>query len=186
MLTQLRNIEHLQRWCLLGWVIGLASQINIAVTLGDFAPKLAALQLAPTYASFQNNIATWTVSDVERFYAHFGLDLLHPVLYSVALSLNLAWGFRATGLAARYNVWLSAPLIAGCLDLIENCAHYVAVSMYQPYSGALPEPPWWTFGVGCTAAKIKWLIALCTLAALPALAWRARRLAATSDHRHVD
>ena len=175
MLTQLRNISHLPRWCMIGWVIGLASQVNIAITINVFASKLGALQLSPTYASFQQNIATWTASDVERYYAHFGLDLVHPIIYGVALALNLAWGFRAAGVPSRYDVLLAAPLIAGLLDEVENYAHYVAVSMYQPGSEALPDLPWWTFGVGCTAAKIKWLLALGTIAALPILMWRARR-----------
>lgn len=175
MLTQLRNLPHLPRWCLFGWVAGLTSQINIAITIDAFAPKLGALQLSPTYASFQQNIATWSAGDVASYYAHFGWDLAHPIIYGVALALNLAWGFRAAGISTRYDFWLAAPLIAGVLDEIENGAHYVAVSMYQPGVDVLPDVPWWTFGVGCTAAKIKWLLALGTLVALPVLAWRSRR-----------
>ena len=175
MLTRLRTLPNLPFWCLLGWVIGLISQINIAITIDTFASKLGALQLSLTYISFQQNMMTWTADDVTRYYAHLGFDLLHPMIYGVALALNLAWGFRAAGVASRYDVWLAAPLIAGLLDEVENYSHYVAVSMYLPSSEIAPDLPWWTFGVGCTAAKVKWVLALGTIAILPVLAWHARR-----------
>ena len=175
MLTKLRTLPYLPYWCLFGWIMGLISQVNIALTIGTFASKLGALQLSASYLSFKQNIMTWTADDVAHYYAHLGFDLIHPIIYGVALALNLAWGFRAAGVNTRYDIWLAAPLIAGLLDEIENYSHYVAVSMYVPSSEIVPTFPWWTFAVGCTAAKVKWVLALGTLVTLPILAWRARR-----------
>ena len=94
-MTQLRNLPNLPRWCLLGWVLGLASQANIALRLDDFALKLLTMQLAPNYEVFQGSLSTWTASDIAHYYEHLGFDLVHPIIYGVAISLNLAWSFRA-------------------------------------------------------------------------------------------
>lgn len=180
-MTRLRGLPHLPRWCLIGWILGLTSQINIAVRLDDFAYKLLAMQLAPSYQSFQQQISAWTESDLARYYEHLSFDLIHPVIYGVAITLNLAWGFRAAGVSSRYDLWLGAPLLAGLLDEIENYAHYTAITLYSSGSEAMTDLPAWTFMVGCTAAKLKWGIASVSLTALPVLAWRARHASRLSQ-----
>lgn len=176
----LRRIPHLPKLAIAAALLTLASQVNIAMALGSFAPKLGALQLSPSYAAFTTDLGTWSPSDIAHYHAHFGFDLVHPILYGVALALNLLWGLRAAGFSPRLDALIAAPLLAGLLDQLENGCHYVAVTTYA----AMPEGavdlatiPWWTFGVGSTAAKVKWILALGTLASLPVLAvlaWRRR------------
>lgn len=169
-MTRLRDLPNLPRWCLLGWVLGLASQANIVLRLDDFALKLLMMQLAPDYEVFQGSLSTWTASDIAHYYEHLGFDLIHPIIYSVAISLNLAWSFRAAGVSSRHNLWLAAPLLAGLLDEIENYAHYTAVTLCQPETDSLIDFPMWTFTVGSTAAKLKWSIVLASFATILILA----------------
>ena len=133
------------------WALGLLTlvcQLSITVMLAPVDSALRLLQLQTTFSpdQFMMILGGWNESRAERYLAHYYVDFLYPLVYSVFLAVCLR---QLVGVSQR--PWLLAlPFVAGAGDLVENLVQASLVLGLLPFSSPL-------FYLGAAAAWGKWL-----------------------------
>jgi hypothetical protein len=151
----------------------LVSQATIASILHDLDPAVVLrLQTTLSVEVFTSILDHWRAAGLlPTYWRHYWLDFTHPFLYSTLLTAMLAKAFDANGLDARFDRLLLVPFAAGALDVVENLCH-VAMLL----DARLVVVP--LVVASGLAANLKWLGALGSALAVPALfayaRWRCR------------
>jgi hypothetical protein len=151
----------------------LVSQATIASILHDLDPAVV-LRLQTTFSMdvFSSILERWRAAGLlPTYWRHYWLDFPHPFLYSALLAAALAKAFDANGFDARFDRLLLVPFVAGALDLVENLCHVAMLLDARLVAAPL------VIASGL-AANLKWLGALGSALAVPALfarAWWRRR-----------
>lgn len=158
----------------------LASQAAMAAMFARLPGQEGVeLQLTLDPARFQSIITGWGPAGITVYLQHYWLDMIHPLWYSLALAGAWASTFSRLGFpsltAPRWALaGVVVPLVAGALDICENCAHIIELHWLWPghFSAAVMY-------AGNLAAWTKWTLALgelvVVLVALVVLAMRKRR-----------
>lgn len=121
--------------------IYLISQITIAVVLGPADPRaIMTLQLSGFSASsYMETFTAWENSGAMAFYrAHFLIDGIHWLWYTLLLLALLSLALKQTQAPARYNTLLVLPMIAGPCDALENAIQQIFLS--QPGYATIVDP----------------------------------------------
>ena len=83
-----------------------------------------ALQTTLSSDTFKEIASGWIASgQIGIYYKHFYFDNVHPIWYSIFLSLLIARTFKISGVSPSFNFIILTPFIAGICDLIENTMH---------------------------------------------------------------
>ena len=101
------------------------SQIIIGSILHKVG-TLDALALQTTLCSekFKAIVLEWMASGrIGFYYQHFYLDFIHPVWYSIFLSLLIARAFKMNNVNPKFNWVVLTPFVAGLCDIFENAMH---------------------------------------------------------------
>jgi hypothetical protein len=116
---------------------------------------LDALRLQTTMSSdtFKAIASGWIASgQIRLYYDHFRLDNLHPLWYSIFLSLVIARTFKINHMNPKFNFIILTPFVAAICDYFENMMHlYFLADLNRA------TPVW----VACSglATNIKWALA---------------------------
>ena len=113
------------------FLIGLFAFIYFTsqIIIGSILHKvgtLDALALQTTLCSekFKAIVLEWMASGrIEFYYQHFYLDFIHPVWYSIFLSLLIARAFKMNNVNPKFNWVVLTPFVAGLCDIFENAMH---------------------------------------------------------------
>lgn len=107
---------------LIGWSAAyVLSQANIARLLGPTAPKLLQTQTALSARSYRAVLDSMDESETARFRSHFVPDMVHPVIYAVALCTGARRLGQLTDLSpATRRALAVAPVAAAVADYVEN------------------------------------------------------------------
>ena len=176
--SKLERLRELlaQKWLLaLFGSIFLVSQVVIAIVLHPLGTHtMVGLQVTGFTAEiYRATFAAWEAAGTMPFYhAHFVFDNVHPVWYSIALSVCLALGLDAARLSDRWNIVILFPLVAGILDVIENGLQQVFLSHPQYLTMIDPLP-----AISTVASIGKWSLALPSIVLIVWFYLRARNLA---------
>ena len=157
------------------WIIVLfgvayvVSQVTILIVLGPVEHAMLKLQLtgfsAADYVSVFN---AWEASGDMAFYrAHFILDDVHWIWYSVLFTALLSRLFDQCEIPSSRNWFLLLPLASGLLDWYENRLQHVFLSSDDLAMIIDPLPLYSTL-----ASDIKWLLALAYMGVTIVLAVR--------------
>jgi hypothetical protein len=139
-------------------VIYTISQITIAIIIHPIESEFVKLQT--TGFSAIDYIATFTEWETSggtaAYRAHFILDDIHWLWYSMLFSTLLAWLFQKHGISNKYNWVLLLPFASGLFDWYENHLQHVFLS--SPDFSTITDP----LPLFSTIASImKWMLALC-------------------------
>jgi len=150
-------------------LVYLASQLAIAGILHPLGPGTV-LELQTTFSAerFREILEQWrTAGLLDRYRAHYGLDLLHPVLYGALLAALLARGLDAHAAPARWDRLLWLPVAAAACDGIENGLHLWVLADPARIGAAL-------VAASAFAAWLKWALVAVSLVVATALLVRGR------------
>lgn len=103
---------------------------------------------------------------IESYYFHFWFDFVLPIWYALLLASMLAHGFKLNGVAARWNVALAVPFVAGAMDLIENVFHLIFLSDLAAVQAPMVV-------ASAVAANTKWALVAATVISAVVLYGRA-------------
>lgn len=135
-------------------IIYFTSQIIIGSILHDIG-TLNALALQTTFSRdmFMSIAVGWLASgEIEMYYKHFYFDFLHPLWYSILLSLLIARSFTLNQVNPKFNFMILTPFMAGLCDLVENSMHVYMLADLDRATNSLV----WFSGL---AANTKWFLA---------------------------
>ncbi len=83
---------------------------------------------------------------------HFYLDFFHPFWYAMFLAAFLAKAMNLNHLSDKFTPLLLIPMVAGIMDLVENCFHVLYISDIAAITS-------WQVVVSALAANVKWGLA---------------------------
>lgn len=109
----------------------LLSQVTIGALIQQLGPQdIGKLQISAfTARDYLETFTHWERSGVMPFYrAHFTVDGIHWLWYSISLTAWLALAMDAARVASRYNAALLLPLVAGLCDCLENAIQHIFLS----------------------------------------------------------
>lgn len=157
LLARYRNVMSHQWIVFVFGGIYLLSQVIILVVLEHVGSiEVGVLQLTGfTSDDYSETFNRWSSSGSMVFYkAHFIVDGVHWVWYSILLTALLALAMNAKNIDANYNCLLLLPLVAGLCDAAENTIQLVFLSdpLFQTIVDPLPL-------ISTLASIIKWLLA---------------------------
>ncbi|MDI6741202.1 MAG: hypothetical protein QMD11_00545 [Smithella sp.] len=134
--------------------IYFTSQIIIGSILHEIGTlNVLALQTTFSRDMFLSIAASWMASgEIEMYYKHFYFDYLHPLWYSILLSLLIARGFTLNHVNPKFNFMVLTPFMAGLCDLVENSMHVYMLADLDRATHSLV----WFSGL---AANTKWFLA---------------------------
>ena len=113
-----------------------------------------ALQITLSSDTFKEIASGWIASgQIGIYYKHFYFDNIHPIWYSIFLSLLIARTFKIDGVSPSFNFIILTPFIAGICDLIENAMHLYFLSDLRRATPAL-------VALSGTATNTKWFLSL--------------------------
>lgn len=113
-----------------------------------------ALQTTLSSDTFKEIASGWIASgQIGIYYKHFYFDNVHPIWYSIFLSLLIARAFKINGVSPSFNFIILTPFIAGICDLIENAMHLYFLSDLRRATPAL-------VALSGTATNTKWFVSL--------------------------
>jgi hypothetical protein len=141
----------------LSGLVYLVSQLAILVTLDRIGSELLRLQCfgfsaAETLRVFR----AWEQRGVlDAYRAHFLLDDVHWLWYSVFFTALLGRLFERRGVTRRLDWILVLPLASGLLDLLENQIQHVFLSAPDFSTIVDPLPL-----ISTAASDLKWLLVL--------------------------
>jgi len=166
------------------WIIVLfgfayvVSQVTILIILGPIEHSMLKLQLTGfSVADYVSVFSAWEASgDMAYYRAHFILDDVHLIWYSVLFTALLSRLFDRFEVPGNRNWFLLLPLASGLLDWYENRLQHVFLSSDDLAMIIDPLPLYSTL-----ASDIKWLLALTYIGATIVLAVR---LKMRSGHRN--
>lgn len=138
------------------------------------APTVIDLQLAFTAERFAAITAEWGPEAVQGYRDALALDMVYPIVYSVALASAIAVLTRRPG--ADPAPWLRAvialPFVAALGDYVENLLHWRILA-------AGGDPSVLLVGLASGAAAIKWaLLAIALVVLIVAFGARLRQVRA--------
>jgi heme A synthase len=87
------------------------------ILVGDPA-ELTRLQLAGSVAQAREIVSRWSSSQTVDLAFLQGVDFIHPLVYSVLLSLAAVWAGRRLGRGKSLMPWI--PVAAASFDVLEN------------------------------------------------------------------
>ncbi|MEK6248205.1 MAG: hypothetical protein N2C12_08500 [Planctomycetales bacterium] len=135
----------------------LISQVTIIIILGPIEHAMLKLQLTGiSVADYVSVFSAWEASgDMAYYRAHFILDDVHWIWYSVLFTAVLCRLFDCLEIPSSRNWFLLLPLASGLLDWYENRLQHVFLSSADLTTIIDPLPLYSTL-----ASDIKWLLAL--------------------------
>ena len=147
-----------QTWIIvLFGVAYLVSQVSIIIILEPIADAMIKLQTTGTsVAEYLTVFGAWETSgDMAFYHAHFILDDVHWIWYTVFLTAALCRLFDRFDVSSQRNWFLLLPLASGLLDWFENRLQHVFLSSTDFATIIDPLPLFSTM-----ASDIKWLLSL--------------------------
>jgi len=171
------TLDHIRQNLGRTWIIVLfglvylVSQVTILIILGPIEHSMLNLQLSGfSVAEYVSVFNSWEASgDMAYYRAHFILDDIHWVWYSVLFTALLSWLFERCEIPSERNWFLLLPLASGLLDWYENRLQHVFLSSRDLATIIDPLPLYSTL-----ASDIKWLLALTYIVATIVLMARFR------------
>jgi hypothetical protein len=136
-------------------LIYFTSQIIIGSILHKLG-TLNALALQTTMCSdkFKAIASGWIASgEIGIYYRHFYFDNVHPIWYSIFLSLLIARAFTINNVNSKFNWIILTPFFAGLCDLFENMMHLYFLADLQRATPVL-------VALSGLATNTKWFLAL--------------------------
>jgi len=135
----------------------LVSQVTIILILGPIEDAMLKLQLTGiSVTDYVSVFGAWEASGDMAFYrAHFILDDVHWIWYSVLFTAVLCRLFDRFQISSARNWFLLLPLASGLLDWYENRLQHVFLSSSDFATIIDPLPLFSTL-----ASDLKWLLAL--------------------------
>ena len=157
------SLDNLRQQLGRSWIIVLfalayvISQVTILVILGPIEHSMLKLQLTGfSVADYVSVFSAWEASgDMAYYRAHFILDDVHWIWYSVLFTAVLCRLFDCLEIPSSRNWFLLLPLASGLLDWYENRLQHVFLSSADLTTIIDPLPLYSTL-----ASDIKWLLAL--------------------------
>ena len=154
-------------------VIWLISQITIGWILGPIGSlNVLALQTTLSSADFKSIVASWiALGQIAAYHAHFFLDNMHPIWYSLFLSLTIARLFKINAINSKFDWMLMTPFVAGACDLFENAMHLYFLADLNRATPAL-------VALSGVTSLTKWFLVCAGLAVVCSLAitWCVRKV----------
>ena len=138
------------------FVAAIITQVLILWCLGlgrsdDIGPQLLSLQLCFEPSRFRALTESWSNAQLDRFSAHFWLDMWYPLLYGLVCWRRAAALFwRPCERRARCTLQVLAATAALC-DLVENMLHFSVLP-------TLHTAPDWLILWASSAATAKWIM----------------------------
>ena len=157
------SLDNLRRELGRTWIVvffGLAylvSQVTIIIILGPIEDAMIKLQVSGTTATdYLSVFSAWEASgDMALYRAHFLLDDVHWVWYTIFFSALLSRLFDRFNVPSERNWFLLLPLASGLLDWYENHLQHVFLSSVDFSSIIDPLPLYSTL-----ASDAKWILSL--------------------------
>ena len=167
------SLDNLRRELGQTWIIALfglaylVSQVTIIVILGPIGDAMIKLQTTGiSVTDYLSVFGAWQASGDMAFYrAHFILDDVHWIWYTVTFTALLCRLFDRFQVAGKRNWFLLFPLASGLLDWYENRLQHIFLSADDFSTIIDPLPLYSTL-----ASDIKWLLALSYIAVTLVLA----------------
>ena len=169
------SLENLRRQLGRTWIIVLfglvylVSQVTIIIILGPIEDAMIKLQTTGTSGTdYMSVFGAWAASGDMAFYrAHFILDDIHWVWYTIFITALLCRLFDRFQISSERNWFLVLPLASGLLDWYENRLQHIFLSSDDFSTIIDPLPLYSTL-----ASDTKWLLALIYFGATLALVGR--------------
>ena len=166
------------------WLIALfacvyvVSQTTIILILGPIEDAMMRLQTTGTaVADYVSVFGVWqSTGDMAFYRAHFVLDDVHWIWYTVLATALLSRLFNRLDVSQSNNWVLALPLASGLLDWFENRLQHVFLSNPDFSTIIHPLPL-----ISTLASDIKWLLALGYIGAILILSGR---LLLRSENKH--
>ncbi len=130
------------------------SQISLAIIIHDL-DTLLFLKAQTTFSAdvLKDLLTQWDQAGLMPHYRHhFYLDFFHPFWYAMFLAAFLAKAMNLNQLPDKFTPLLLMPVVAGGMDLVENCFHVFYIADMDAIAS-------WQVGVSALAANIKWGLA---------------------------
>ena len=161
-MSKILSLDNLRREFARTWIVvlfGLAylvSQVTIIVILGPIEDAMINLQLTGTSASeYVLVFRAWSASgDMDFYRAHFLLDDVHWIWYTIFFTALLSRLFDRFEVSPGRNWFLLLPLASGLLDWYENHLQHIFLSAADFSTIIDPLPLYSTL-----ASDIKWALA---------------------------
>ena len=162
-MTNVLSLENLRRELGQTWVIALfgmaylISQVTIIIILGPIEDAMLNLQVSGTsVADYAAVFGAWEASGDMAFYrAHFILDDVHWIWYTIFFTALLCRLFDRFEISSSRNWFLVLPLASGLLDWYENRLQHIFLSAEDFTTIIDPLPLYSTL-----ASDVKWVLAL--------------------------
>jgi len=144
-------------------ILYFASQIKIASIVHPLGIDMLRIQTTLSSDTFKAIASGWIASgQINIYYQHFYYDNIHPVWYSIFLSLLIARTFKINGVNPKFNFIILTPFVAGICDLIENMMHLYFLADLNRATPAL-------VALSGTATNTKWFLSLSGVALVSVL-----------------
>jgi len=157
------SLDSLRRELGRTWIITLfgiaylVSQVTIIIILGPIEDVMLKLQMTGTsVADYMSVFGAWEASGDMAFYrAHFILDDVHWIWYTIFFTALLCRLFDRFEISSTRNWFLVLPLASGLLDWYENRLQHIFLSAEDFTTIIDPLPLYSTL-----ASDVKWVLAL--------------------------
>jgi hypothetical protein len=138
-------------------IVYLISQVTIVIILGPIEDAMLKLQITGTsVADYLSVFGAWQASgDMAIYRAHFLLDDVHWIWYTIFFTALLCRLFDRFEISSDRNWFLWLPLASGLLDWYENHLQHFFLSAENFSTIFDPLPLYSTL-----ASDIKWVLAL--------------------------
>ena len=122
----------------LGWAAAyVASQANILRVLGPARPKLLKIQTATSAGSYRAVLDGMDARELAGYRAHYPLDMVHPVIYAMALRAGArALDARAPLAPRTRRILDAAPFVSAAGDYVENVVGWYLIDHRQHITDA--------------------------------------------------
>ena len=135
-------------------ILYFASQIKIASIVQPLGIDMLRIQTTLSSDTFKAIASGWIASgQINIYYQHFYYDNIHPLWYSIFLSLLIARTFKINGISPKVNFIILTPFVAGICDLFENMMHLYFLADLNRATPAL-------VALSGTATNTKWFLSL--------------------------
>ena len=174
-MNKVTSLENLRQELGRTWIIvffGIAylvSQVTILIILGPIEDAMIKLQTTGTSAAdYLAVFNAWEASGDMAFYrAHFLLDDVHWIWYTIFLTTALCRLFDRFEISSDRNWFLVLPLASGLLDWYENHLQHVFLSSPDFSTIIDPLPLFSTL-----ASDVKWILSIAYIGTAIVLAVR--------------
>jgi hypothetical protein len=162
MIHLIQKISDRPHSIVIAFTVFAVSQVFVLWLLGPAKSGLIVLQTSIDPESGYAVMQSWSALEWEGFWAHLKWDVVHPVIYSLALAIAMVKS--ASQLRVKQSWPVCLAMLVAAIDILENFFHMRAAQLF-------PNRIDWLFFAGGLAAITKWLIAagclgLCSIALL--------------------